>query len=273
MYDCEGYFFIGLGERYIDECFNLSITLKKQNDNRPIAILINVKDLEYAKNKNIFNEFVFFEPNTNCKIWNICKNYFEKYCLYPRLHLNDYTPFKHSITVDSDVLCQYSTNQLWNFVKQKQYPVQMIGRKKDLNWHWGKIQQVIDAFGKHIPHVHGGFFYINKSLPEVKQFFDYVKELVFKYDEYKCIRGYATPDGMVDEILFAIAHAHFKIDPIEFDEYPIMTFNYTPDIKIPSSLQTENSQNINMDSPIPFIHMFDKLYGVNYNSLLNKILN
>jgi hypothetical protein len=273
MQDCEGYFFIALGERYIDECFNLSNTIRKQNDVRPIAILIHENDLEYAKSKNIFNQFIFFESSAECKIWNICKNYFEKYCLYPRLHLNDYTPFKHSITVDSDVLCQYSTDELWNFVKQRPYPVQMVGRKKDLDWQCGKLQQVIDVFGKHIPHVHGGFFYINKSSTEVKYFFDYVKEIVFKYDEYKCSRGYATPNGMVDEILFAIAHANFGIDPIEFDEYPVMTFNYTPDVKIPSTLQTENNQNINMKTPIPFVHMFDKLYGHNYKSLLNTILN
>lgn len=269
----EGYFLIALGERYIDECCNLAITLKKQKDERPIALLIHKKDLNYAQEKKIFDEFIFFEPNINCNLWKLCKNYFEKYCLYPRFHLNDYIPYKYSITVDSDVLCQYSPNQIWNFLKYKKNPIQMIGRKKDLNWQCGKLQQVIDAVGSHIPHVHGGFIYLKNNSSELKNFFDYLKNIAFKYDEYRCPRGYATPDGMVDEILFAIAHSHFNLQPIDFDEFPIMTFNYSSSITIPSTLQTENNQNINMQTPIPFIHMFDKINGKNYQSIFKKIIN
>lgn len=268
----EGYFFIGLGERYIDECYNLALTIKKQNDNRPIGLLIHEKDLEYAKKKQIFNTFVFFNPNSECNIWKICNNYFEKYCLYPRLFLNEYTPFDISITVDSDVLCQYSPESIWKTLFEKEFPVQMIGRKYDMNWHFGTINEVIQAYGKHIPHVHGGFFYLKKEHELTKQFFDYAKTLVFKYDELKCKRWYAGLGGLVDEILFAITHSYFNLFPIEFDEFPIMTFNYESDVSIPSALQTEAGQNIFMNSPIPFVHMFDKLHGKNYNELFKKIM-
>jgi hypothetical protein len=101
-------------------------------------------------------------------------------------------------------------------------------------------------------------------------FFDYLRELPFSYDKFKCKKWYTN--GMTDEILFAISHANFDINPIEFDELPIITFNYGTDIEIPSSLQTEGGQNINMISPIPFVHMFDKIEGQRYNSLLRKIL-
>lgn len=266
----EGYFFIGLGRKYIDECYNLTKTLRKQNETRPVSLLIHENDLDYAKSKNIFDQFIFFKPNEQCDIWKICKNYFEKYCLYPRLHLNDYTPYDISITVDSDELCQYSPEEIWKTLSTKTFPVQMVGRKHDLNWHWGTISDVIKSYGKHIPHVHGGFFYLKKNDPRTKEFFNYTKSLVFKYEELNCKKWYEN--GLVDEILFAIAHANFDIFPIEFDEYPIITFNYGPDVEIPSCLQTENNQNIFMKSPIPFIHMFDKFYGQNYNILLQKIL-
>jgi hypothetical protein len=268
----EGYFFIGLGTRYIEECYNLALTIKKQKDYRPIAIMVNEADLDFAKSKNVFDIFInfkIFDDNIRC----LCHNYFEKNCLYPRLYLPEYTPFDETIIVDSDVLCQYSPNKIWNYVKNKNFPVQMVGYKDDPSWQSGNIHKVSEAFGKHVPCVHGGFFYINKKDDKTKDFFDYVKNLIFRYDEFKCPRGY--PNFMVDEILFAITHAHFEISPIEFDEFPIMTFNYDDKIEIPSTLQTygKNNTSTYLNSPIPFIHMFDKLHGQNYNYILNKILN
>ena len=37
--------------------------------------------------------------------------------------------------------------------------------------------------------------------------------------------------------------------------------------------KTLNNQNINMQTPIPFIHMFDKINGKNYQSIFKKIIN
>jgi len=61
--------------------------------------------------------------------------------------------------------------------------------------------------------------------------------------------------------------------PVEFDEYPVMTFNYEPTVEIPSKLQTESGQNIEMSNYIPFIHMFDKMEGNNFMNLYNKIID
>lgn len=268
----EGYFFIGLGQKYINECFNLALTIKKQKDYRQIGILINEEDYEYTKSKNIFNHFVIFKSFDD-DIRPLCKNYFEKNCLYPRLYLPEYTPFNKSIILDSDILCQSNPESIWEYVKQKEYPVQMTGFIDDRNWQCGKINEVEKAFGKHIPCVHGGFFYINKKNYKTQEFFKFCRSLIFKYDEYKCPRGY--PNFMVDEILFAITHSEFNISPIEFTEYPIITFNYTKDITIPSNIQTctKNNNPISLKNYIPFIHMFDKLHGENYNYILQQILN
>ncbi len=32
----EGYFFIAIGKKYIDECYNLSLTIRKHGDQRPV---------------------------------------------------------------------------------------------------------------------------------------------------------------------------------------------------------------------------------------------
>lgn len=265
----QGYFLIGLGIRYIDECYNLALTIRKNNDNRPISLLVNKQDIEYCKSKNIFDKFIEYHQFDD-DIWSKCQNYFEKYCLYPRLYLNRYTPYEETITVDSDVLCQYNTEDVWRYCRNRQFPVQMTGRKIDYKWHWGTIKEVMQAYNKHIPHVHGGFFYINKNNTKTEDFFLYARSLIPRYDELKCKRWYAN--GIVDEILFAITHSYYNLFPIEFDEFPIMTFNYECDLIVPSTLQTEGGQNVHMHSPIPFVHMFDKIEGHKYKCLLSKIL-
>jgi hypothetical protein len=93
----------------------------------------------------------------------------------------------------------------------------------------------------------------------------------YRYDDYKCKRAFRG--GKVDEIIFAIAHSHFNLLPIPFDEYPVMSFNYTQNVEIPSKLQTEGDQNLMMNGYPSFIHMFDKMDGENFKSLYKRIMN
>jgi hypothetical protein len=263
----QGYFFIALGKKYIDECFLLAETLGKQGDKRPISLLIHEEDVEYADSKYMFDKLIFFKPND--KLYSDCNTTFEKFCLYPRIKFDEYLPYEENIILDSDVLCQYNTENVWNYLTNQQIPIKMLGRIKDPKWHWGTINEVSQAYGKNVPHVHGGFFYLRKDT-FLKVFFDYCKIVFYRYDEYKCKRFFRG--GKVDEIIFAIAHSHFNLNPISFDEFPIMTFNYGTQVKIPSKLQTEGNQNIEMQDYIPFVHMFDKMGSNTYDSLYNKIM-
>jgi hypothetical protein len=263
----QGYLFIALGKRYIDECVLLVNTIRRQGDNRPVSLLIHSDDLIYADKCGIFDKFIHFSPQGD--IWKECVTGFEKFCLYPRLHLNDYLVYDETIIVDSDVLCQAPTNNLWKYLSEQSMPVIMLGRHNDPNWHWGYIEEVSQAFGRHVPHVHGGFFYLRKQL-NLGKFFSIAKMMFYSYDDYRCRRAFRG--GRVDEIIFALTHSFLSIMPIEFDENPIMTFNYTKDINIPSKLQTEGGQNIEMNDYIPFVHMFDKMGGVNFQNLYEKIM-
>jgi hypothetical protein len=267
----QGYFYIALGKQYIDECVLLVNTIRKQGDNRPVSLLIWADDQKYAEEKNLFDKFVHFEPSG--ALWRECNTGFEKFCLYPRLHLDDYLVYDENIITDSDVLCQYSTEKVWEYMSNQPMPIRMLGRKKDSNWHWGHIDDVAKRFGRHIPHTHGGFFYLRKQNGNetLGKFFSLAKLFFYAYDDYGCIRGFRG--GKVDEIIFALTHSFLNVMPLEFDEYPVMSFNYTPDIQIPSKLQTEGNQNILMNDYIPFIHMFDKMEGTNFKVLYNKIMN
>jgi hypothetical protein len=95
--------------------------------------------------------------------------------------------------------------------------------------------------------------------------------MFFSYDTYGCKRAFRG--GRVDEIVFALTHAMLTILPVAFDDVPAMTFNYTPDVSIPSKLQTEGGQNIELRDYIPFVHMFDKMEGTNFQSLYHKIMS
>lgn len=263
----QGYFFITLGKHYIDESIFLVNTIRKNGDNRPISLLINREDEEYANSKKVFDKLVYFEPNDD--LWKDCITSFEKYCLYPRVNLEQYLPYSENIIVDTDVLCQYNTESLWSYLSNQDKCIVMLGRKNDLNWHWGRIKEVSYVYGKEVHHTHGGFFYIRKD-KFLERFFLYCRNVFYEYDKYNCKRFFRG--GRVDEIIFAIAHAKFDMFPLEFDEFPVMTFNYTPDIKIPSKLQTEGIQNIELSDYIPFVHMFDKMNGYNFQTLYKKIM-
>ena len=266
----QSYFYIALGHAYIDMCVLLVQTLRKQGDARPICLLIHPQDEPYARSKNLFDAFVHFTPSGS--IWDDCKTSFEKFCLYPRLYLDAYInqlPYDEFIITDTDVLCQYTTEHMWSYLSRQSHNVRMLGNYNDPTWHWGTINQVSQAYKKHVPSTHGGFFYLRKS-PALSQFFDYAKDVFWNYDNYKCKRWFR--DGRVDEIIFAITHAHFDMRPLEFDEFPVMTFNYTPDIAIPSNIQTEGDRHRPMRDCIPFVHMFDKIDGVNFQALYKAIM-
>lgn len=263
----EGYFFVAIGKRYIDECYNLSLTIRKHGDKRPISLLINEGDEEYALSKNIFDKLIYFNPND--KLFNDCETSFEKYCLYPRINFDKYLPYDKNIITDSDMLCIHNMDKVWQTFNENEQPVQMIGFKNDLTWHWGTLKDVIEAYGKHVPHTHGGIFYIKKS-EKLKDFFSYCREIFYKYEDYKCKKYFRG--GKVDEIIFAIAFSKFDYEPLEFTDYSIMTFNIPGTAKIPTKIQTANNIYKIMDDPIPLVHMFEKMEGENYKKLFERIM-
>ena len=247
----KGYILIALGQNYINEAALLAATIRKQGDDKPISVLVLAQDIEYAKSLNLFTDIVEFQPVSH--FFNLCVQAFEKFGTYPKINLIHYAKYDENIFVDTDVLCQYNANDLWEFLSKREEPVAMMGHKIDPQWHWGTIHEVSAAFGKQVPHTHGGFLYFRKTATD---FFNFCNSVAYRYDELNCKRWYRG--GMCDEIIFALSHAQFGIDPIEFDDKSIMTFNYTPDMTLPSKLQTHNGKLLN--DYIPFIHMYDRTH-------------
>jgi lipopolysaccharide biosynthesis glycosyltransferase len=265
----EGYLLVAIGKNYIDECYNLSLTLRKNKDFRPISIIINEEDREYALSKNIFDHILKFD--TKSKLFDDCNTSFEKYGVYSKITLDKYLPYDKNIYLDSDVLCIYDTQEVWNIFNKSNQSVQAIGFEKDPSWHFGKLENVSKKYGKNVPHTHSGILYVLKS-QETYDFFEYCRETFYKHDEYGCSREFRG--GIADEILFAISFSKFNYLPHDNLESQIMTFNLPYDCDIPSRIQTVKYPMIRiLNNNIAFVHMMDKQYGYAYKNIFNKILN
>jgi hypothetical protein len=265
----EGYYFITIGRYYIDEAYNLSLTLRKNNDNRPISLLINKEDEQYAKDKKIFDKLFFINQDT--KLFRDCKTNFERYGVYPKITMDEYLPYDNNIYIDTDVLCIYDTQQVWDIFNSNHQCVQAIGKEHDPEWHFGRLNEVSEKYGKNVPHTHSGILYMRKN-QQLLEFFKYCREAFYKHDEYGCKREFRG--GIADEILIALSFSKFDYLPHDNLQVPIMTFNIPGNIHLPTKTQTVRYPAIHeSEKPISFVHMFEKMNGQNYKMLLNRILN
>jgi len=75
--------------------------------------------------------------------------------------------------------------------------------------------------------------------------------------------------------MYSIAYANFNIFPIYYTDFPIMTFNLSKNDDIPSKkeiLIDDFNACVELESPPPFIHMFEKMHGENYKTIYQKIM-
>jgi hypothetical protein len=148
----------------------------------------------------------------------------------------------------------------------------MLGSINNPLWHWGHWGRICNSINIKPQETHGGFFFLKKTDRLPKIFFD-AKECFLNYDKLGMLRLYQN--GTVDEPCFSYAFSKNDLVPIEFGEFPIMTFNLNYLSKIPTRNMTEQVQSkIFPDSfnYIPFIHMFEKNHSINFIKLKNKIL-
>ena len=108
----EGYFLMGFGTKYIDECIKMVQTLNVFDPNRPKALLTHLKDKNYLDsiNTNIFNNIIFIEED-DIKDDNLHNSY----CVRSRIHMPKYMPYDKVISLDSDIVCLYNPQHAWDF--------------------------------------------------------------------------------------------------------------------------------------------------------------
>lgn len=270
----EGYLLLCFGKKYIKDAADFAETLRHCEDFRPVDIAVGNDDLDFAKINWGYGKIVVFDLE-NHSLTNRCQNNFEKKCLLPRLNFNKILFRKKTIVVDTDVLCAFKTENLWNFLNKNIQPVVMTGSKCNKKWHWGFWGGICKKINTRPIETHGGFFFFRRESAEdiflIDSFLKYAEDTFLNYDVLGFLRFYQN--GAVDEPCFARAFSLMNWNPIEFSEFPIITFNINLEEEIPTKNQTAEFQNCKLLSEIPFIHMFDKNQSLNFVRLKEKIMN
>lgn len=268
MNQTRGYLFLAFGEYYCRELYNLVLTLNKAGNTLPISVVCSRNDVDTLVKTNLYDEVLIFDfEHELYKEPGLTQ--FEALCLIPRLLFNHLVPYDQTIITDTDMLCQYNPQSVWDKVSTIDQPVVMTGVNYDPTWHFGYNHEVSAHLGKNVPASHGGFFFINRNHPKLDEYFKLSIEVYKKYDDYKLRRMFRG--GRVDEPIFAVVNAMMGYPVLEFTEHPVITFNYKADRELPSKVQTIPFEK-ELDDYIPFIHMF-KPHTENYSTLLQKLLS
>jgi hypothetical protein len=267
----EGYLFLCLGKSYIDDALDLIETLRAHLDLRPVDIVVLPEDEDYAVGKQMFAHIIVFDLK-NDPLLPSCMTRFERFCLVPRLRLNNFIKYHFTLVLDVDVLCMFETELAWKYLKEINQGVTMLGSTSNPKWHWGFWQEVCSNLCINCYETHGGLFFINIGYKaEFENVLEYAEECFKNYDRFGMKKMYQ--DGRVDEPCFAYAFNKVGYKPVNFSDFPIMTFNLKSRDEIPSKKLTEEFQACFMQGFIPFVHMFCKNKTREFKRLKKNILN
>lgn len=253
----EGYIFMGFGEKYIDECVLCAEMIESWDKNRPKAILTSKKDYKYAKSKFIFDDVVVLDYEKEEDLKDE-KNSHNLYCVIPRVLMSKYLPYEKTLAIDSDIACISDPEPLWNYINLKNEPFICCGIEWEDIWHWGQVNKIVEKIGFKIPSIHGGVLCFNKSHEKYQKFKEDCFDALHHYTDYGCLNNFRG--GMTDEVIFSIAMARNNITPLDYVEFPVVSFNLPISIELPCYFHTRNGIEPGTykkcDSPIIFNHIF-----------------
>jgi hypothetical protein len=267
----QSYLFLCFGQKYINDTTDFIDTARHFNDNRPVNIVVHPSDEYYAKKLRVFNRIITFDIYSD-ELFPLCNTNFEKFCLLPRLRLNTFLQSKYTLVLDTDVLCCYNPDKIWEFLIEKKQSLIMLGSKHNESWHWGHWKNICENLNLKPYETHGGLFFIDNTDREgLSKTWNHAIHAFKNFDSLGFMRLYQ--DGAVDEPCFSYAFNKSNIEPINFSDAPIMTFNLNAlSTQIPTKLMTEKEQYCVMNDYIRFIHMFEKNESLNFKLLKQKIL-
>lgn len=269
----ESYLLLCFGRTYIIDALDLFDTLRHFNDHRPINIVCLPEDHDFAKKFHQFNNIIIFDPTTD-PLYSLCNTKFDKFGLLPKLRIPSFLQTDLTIVLDTDVICAYHTDDLWEYFLNKQQPLVMVGSKHNRSWHWGHWGRICDQIHIKPYETHSGMFFINKTdYSKIIAIWDHAIFAFKNFDKLGFLRFYLG-NSVADEPCFAYAFNKSGIEPAEITEFPIITFDISAFLdNIPTNKLTYNNKIQIMNNYIPFIHMFSKNQSINFQLLKNKILN
>ena len=253
----EGYIFMGFGRKYVDECQMCAEMIDAMDKNRPKALLTNKEDFEYAKSKKIFDDIIVLDYDNNQYLKDE-KNPHNLYCVIPRILMCDIIPYDKTLALDSDIACISDPSKMWDYINDKNDPFICCGLEWEDIWHWGKVNQIVEKIGMKIPSIHGGVLCFNKTSDNYDNFRNDCFDALENYTEYGCLNNFRG--GMTDEVIFSISMARNGIKPLDYLEYPVVSFNIPFSEPLPCYYHTRNGIRrdtwVKCESPIIFNHIF-----------------
>jgi hypothetical protein len=253
----EGYIFMGFGKRYVDECRFAVDMLNVFDKTRPKAILTNTVDEEYARSLGVFDDIVVIDFEQEPLLAKE-ENPHNLYCVIPRILMPKYLPYDKTLALDSDIVTMSDPSHVWEFLNSKDQAFVCCGYEYEQDWHWAKIDEVIEKLGTTVPSIHGGVLCFDMAHSGMKQFAADCIEICENYDEYGCHRLFRG--GMTDEVIFAIAMAKQDYKPLHYVDYPIVSFNLPPSVPVPFNFHTRNGLDPNTYEPTKVPTVFNHIF-------------
>ena len=178
--------------------------------------------------------------------------------------------------IDTDFLTAGYTQHVWEFLKRRQEPVVNFGTIDAPFWHWNHLPEIEKKTNLKLSYTCGDIVYFNKLSPDFDTFIARAKDIFLNhYDEYGCRRAFGPKRSKTEEVAFAIAAAEKGYEPIEMHLYPVINYNPKPGQSYKQFMYPfEPITDKNTLFPIipPFVHLWDKIYGLNYNRVFFEII-
>ena len=110
-------------------------------------------------------------------------------------------------------------------------PFLCLGNENEKGWHWNNIDIIQKNLKLSIQAIHGGILYFDKNNKNISKFYKDCKFALDNYDKLGFLRNFRN--GMTDEIIFSWAMAKNNLKAINYEEFPIISFNINANIVFP----------------------------------------
>lgn len=208
----EGYLLcvFGTNSKYYDLSVRFIENIRKFDKYRPICILTDNVSLVYQQeNVNISPFFLEKHLHPIVKI----NNDWNQYGFYPKVFQSLYTPFEHTMYMDVDMLFHRDFTFIWDIYHDSKQSILIPGKSDENNrspsdWHWGKIDQVIDRIHIPIPQTFSTVIVYDRDVSKLID--KYVSYILDHLEEWH-VQFQFRDSGLPDEIVYSIILGMEKI--------------------------------------------------------------
>jgi hypothetical protein len=197
--------------RFLRQAWHLVLSLRRHSPEIPVALITDRTDDRLASVADLVIPFDGATPR-DCR---------------PKLDLDIYSPFVHTLYLDADSLVVRDIRPLFDRFRNHEFVV--LGRQTSDGYWYGDVAGMCALAGSDsVPKFNGGILYFARSA-RTTAIFAATRELASQYEEL----GYDTFNGGVaDEPLLAIALARHGIEAQPLEDSSVTPLGITSPLKI-----------------------------------------